>query len=116
MLEIEKSNVLGTTSSRCSSQGPPGDDSNYSESGISVTKDQASKGGKLSVVEVLRQMALFLKHKSNTSCYPTWVFCIKNNDYDSLSSTLSRDKQYLSTLRFDPAMFDISLPHSNVLS
>ena len=49
MLEIEKLNVLGTTtSSRCSSQGPPGDDSNYSESGIIVTKDQASKGGKLS--------------------------------------------------------------------
>jgi exportin-5 len=46
MLEIEKLNVLGTTPSRCSSQGPPGDDSNYSESGIIVTKDQAAKSGK----------------------------------------------------------------------
>ena len=47
MLEIEKLNMLGTTPSRCSSQGPPGEDSNYSESGITVTKDQAAKGGKL---------------------------------------------------------------------
>ena len=43
MLEIEKLNVLGTASSRCSSQGPPGDDSNYHESSLQTASDVKDK-------------------------------------------------------------------------